>query len=112
VWANAHLPNQAVKEQQSFKQYFDDCGGCLLCDYLKVELKHDERIVCENDAFAALVPFWAVWPFETIVISRRHRTGLDDLTDAERDSLSDLLKRLTTRYDNLFETPFPYSMGF
>ncbi len=63
-------------------------------------------------AFVALVPFWAVWPFETLVVSRRHAGALTSLQDDERDALADMLKRLTTRYDNLFETAFPYSMGF
>jgi UDPglucose--hexose-1-phosphate uridylyltransferase len=69
-------------------------------------------LILENDAFAAIVPFWAVWPFETIVIAKRHLAGFDALDDRERDGLADVLKRLTTRYDNLFLTPFPYSMGF
>ena len=77
-----------------------------------MELSRAERIVCENEGFVALVPFWAVWPFETLVLPRRHIAGLDDLTSTERDALAETLKRLTTRYDNLFETPFPYSMGF
>ena len=69
-------------------------------------------MILENDAFVAIVPFWAVWPFETLVIAQRHLAGFDALDDRERDGLADVLKRLTTRYDNLFETPFPYSMGF
>ena len=71
-----------------------------------------ERLVSENDGFVALVPFWAAWPFETLVLSRRHVASLGGLTDAERQALADILKRLTARYDNLFEAPFPYSMGF
>jgi UDPglucose--hexose-1-phosphate uridylyltransferase len=84
----------------------------LLCDYLALELAHKERIVCANDHFVALVPFWATWPFETMVLSRRHVGSLPDLTGVERDALADLFKRLTTRYDNLFQTSFPYSAGF
>ena len=70
------------------------------------------RVVAENDAFLAVVPWWAVWPFETLVIAKRHLRSLLDFGEAERDALADILKRLTTRYDNLFETSFPYTMGF
>ncbi len=76
-----------------------------------MERKHGDRVVCENDCFVALVPFWAVWPFETLVVSRRPAASLVELTGAERDQLADVVKRLTTRYDNVFETSFPYSAG-
>jgi UDPglucose--hexose-1-phosphate uridylyltransferase len=112
IWATATLPNEPARELETFRAHRASRGTCLLCDYLAVELSRTERIVCENETFVALVPFWAVWPFETLVLPRRHIAGLDDLTSAERDALADILKRLTTRYDNLFETPFPYSMGF
>ena len=69
-------------------------------------------MICENESFAALVPFWAVWPFETMVVSKRHLTGMDEFGAAERGALADILKRVTTRYDNVFEAPFPYTMGF
>ena len=77
-----------------------------------MELHRLERVVCQNDAFAALVPFWAVWPFETLVLSKRHVGSLDLLKEGERDLLGDILRRVTIRYDNLFESAFPYSMGF
>jgi UDPglucose--hexose-1-phosphate uridylyltransferase len=112
IWATATVPNEPAREQNALHTHRAARGTCLLCDYLAVELSRGERQVCENDAFVALVPFWAVWPFETLVLPRRHLAGLEDLTSAERDALADMLKRLTTRYDNLFETPFPYSMGF
>jgi UDPglucose--hexose-1-phosphate uridylyltransferase len=106
------LPNQPARELESFGKYSQDCHACLLCDYLKVELQTSERIVCENDGFIALVPFWAVWPFETIVISRKHVASMPEFDGRERELLADVLKQLTTRYDNLFEVAFPYSMGF
>jgi UDPglucose--hexose-1-phosphate uridylyltransferase len=84
----------------------------LLCDYLAVEWSQGERIVTQNDHFVIVVPFWAVWPFETMLLARRHIGALTDLTDAERNALADMIKRLTTRYDNLFQIQFPYSMGF
>jgi UDPglucose--hexose-1-phosphate uridylyltransferase len=77
-----------------------------------LELEDGERIVCENQGFVALVPYWAVWPFETMILSRRHASSLGELQDAEKGNLAEILRRLTIRYDNLFETAFPYSMGF
>ncbi len=112
IWATEHLPNEPGKESAAQLAYLAAHGSCLLCDYLAVELAHGERLVCANDHFVALVPFWAIWPFETMILSRRHVSCLTDLDDAERDALADVLKRLTTRYDNLFHTSFPYSMGF
>ncbi|MCB0108509.1 MAG: galactose-1-phosphate uridylyltransferase, partial [Caldilineaceae bacterium] len=84
----------------------------MLLDYLAAEVAAKVRLVVENEEWVALVPYWAVWPFETMVLPRRHVLQLPDLTDRERTSLADLLKRLLTRYDNLFETSFPYSMGW
>jgi len=112
IWATEHLPNEPAKEQTAQLAYRAAHGACLLCDYLALELARGERIVCANDHFVALVPFWATWPFETMLLSRRHVASLPDLGDAERDALADLLQRLTTRYDNLFQTSFPYSAGF
>lgn len=112
IWANASLPNEPTKEQTALSDHQSACNACLLCDYLTLEQASSERLVCENGPFSVIVPFWAVWPFETMLISKRHVTGLDGLTDDERDGLADILKRLTTCYDNLFEVPFPYSMGF
>jgi UDPglucose--hexose-1-phosphate uridylyltransferase len=112
VWANERLPNEPAKEHQAQLAYHDEYGTCLLCDYLAYELRDGGRLICQNGSFAALVPFWASWPFETLLLSKHHRTGLDELTDGERDDVADLIKRLTTRYDNLFEVSFPYSMGW
>lgn len=111
IWSNATLPTEVKKEQAAFNSYRKTRGSCLLCRYLALERKSGVRIVLENENFIALVPFWAAWPFETMVVGRRHRSGLDQLSDRERNSLADVMKRLTTRYDNLFRTPFPYSMG-
>ena len=112
VWATEHVPHEAAVEQRELAAYHHQHASCLLCDYIALELRLGERSVCANDAFAAIVPFWAVWPFETLVVSRRHVDALPSLRDDERDALADILKQLTTRYDNLFEAPFPYSMGF
>ena len=112
IWASATLPNLPAREDESLRAYLSEKHSCLLCDYLQVELQRNERVVCQNDAFALVVPFWAVWPFETLVVSKRHMAALDQLNSAERDLLGDILRRITIRYDNLFETAFPYSMGF
>jgi UDPglucose--hexose-1-phosphate uridylyltransferase len=112
IWAGASLPDLPAREERRLDAYRSARGSCLLCDYLSEERERGERIVCANDAFTALVPFWAVWPFETLVLPSRHVTGLDELTPDERNALADILKRLTARYDALFAAPCPYSMGF
>ena len=112
IWANGSMPNEPAKEQASLEEYRDLRNACLLCDYLELELGLAERLVCQNDAFAVLVPYWAVWPFETLLLSKRHLGAVTELSERERDLLGDILRQLTVRYDNLFETEFPYSMGF
>lgn len=112
IWANQTIPNEPDKEQNSQLAYARKHQGCLLCDYLQMELKAEERIVCENSHFTALVPFWAVWPFEVLLVSKSHARDVWSLDPQARRDLADILKRVTTRYDNLFETSFPYSMGF
>lgn len=112
IWTNAQLPNIPAREMESQREYRERHGSCLLCRYLQLELARDERIVCANDDFVALVPYWAVWPFETMILSRRHVQDLAQLDNRERNQLAELMRRLTIRYDNLFETAFPYSMGF
>jgi len=112
IWASSSIPNEPVKEQRSQASHYTSRDSCLLCDYLSVEESCGERLICDNEHFAVLVPFWAVWPFETIVIPRRHAGSLPELSNHERDSLADILKRLAARYDGLFQVPFPYSMGF
>jgi UDPglucose--hexose-1-phosphate uridylyltransferase len=112
IWATQTVPNEPRKEQDSFEGYRRQHHCCLLCDYYCLELAAAERIVCQNDFFLAIVPFWATWPFETLLLSRRHVADIAALDASERAALADILKRLTTRYDNLFQTSFPYSMGF
>jgi len=112
IWANASLPVLPGRELSSFRDYREKKSSCLLCDYLHLELQRGERLICENDGFAVVTPFWAVWPFETLLISKRHFSSMQELADSETRHLADILRRITTRYDNLFETSFPYSMGF
>lgn len=112
IWANATMPNLPEKEQLAQQDYQQSNGSCLLCDYLELERSNGSRVVMEDEKFVVLVPFWAIWPFETMVLSRRHLTGMDQLTAAETGALAAVLQRVTQAYDRLFNTPFPYSLGF
>jgi len=112
IWASVSVPNLVASEQESQLAYKKANGSCLLCDYAALERRQNERVIVENDHFLAVVPFWAVWPFETMVIARRHFGAMAQLKNEERDGLSEILRQLTSRYDNLFQTQFPYSMGF
>lgn len=112
IWSTATIPNIPLTEQNSLLAHQKEKGSCLLCDYYRIEGQAKTRIVVENDHFLAVVPFWAVWPFETMLLSARHVGSFAELNSTERDALGEILKRLTTRYDNLFQTSFPYSMGF
>ena len=112
IWASSSIPNEPGRELIAQEHYLQSRNSCLLCDYLALERASGERFVCENSHFSVLVPFWAIWPFEVLLVGRRHVTGMDELTDDERHALANILRRLTTRYDNLFRISFPYSMGF
>ncbi|MBT3392042.1 MAG: UDP-glucose--hexose-1-phosphate uridylyltransferase [Chloroflexi bacterium] len=112
IWAQNILPNEPAKEDSHQRAYFEKYGSPLLLDYLKREAKHEERIVVENEHWMAVVPYWAVWPFETLLMPRLHILRIFDLESNERDALAEILKRLLIKYDNLFETSFPYSMGW
>ncbi len=112
IWALDALPNNAAKEDRAQAIYMQKHGRPLLQDYLAQELVQKERLVVENEHWVAVVPYWAFWPFETLLLPRRHRLRLPDLSDDERDALAHILKRLLTRYDNLFNISFPYSMGW
>jgi UDPglucose--hexose-1-phosphate uridylyltransferase len=112
IWASSSIPTEAAAEQRAQADYRASRGTCLLCDYLALERECGERLVCENQSFTALAPFWAVWPFETMIVGKRHLSGMDEFDGNERRGLADILKRITTRYDNLFGVPFPYTMGF
>ena len=111
IWAQRTVPLHGRRELERQQEHHVRHGRTLLEDYLRLEEARGERIVCANDGFVALVPFWAVWPFELLVVSRRPVPHLGALSDVERDQLADVVKRVTARYDNLFETSFPYSAG-
>lgn len=111
IWASRSVPNEAVLEQAAQAAYLAEQGSCLLCAYRELEVKLGERVVASNASFVALVPFWAVWPFEVMVLPVRHVGDLSMMSDAERNDLAAILKSLTSTYDKVFDTPFPYSMG-
>jgi UDPglucose--hexose-1-phosphate uridylyltransferase len=112
IWATQSIPNEPRKEAESLEEYARKHHSCMLCDYAELELAAGERVVCQNESFVAVVPFWATWPFETLLLSKGHVGDIEALDAGGRAGLADMLKRLTTRYDNLFQTSFPYSMGF
>jgi UDPglucose--hexose-1-phosphate uridylyltransferase len=112
IWATSAIPNEPRKEQESFAEYRKRRGACLLCDYIRIEEASGDRFVCGNKHFLAVVPFWAVWPYEILVVSKQHVGSMGALEGEARSALADILKCVTGRYDSLFQAPCPYSMGF
>lgn len=112
IFGEHRVPVEPAKEDLHQRDHYARRGSSLLVDYLAAELAAGERVVIENADWVVVVPYWAIWPYETLLLPRRHVTQLPDLTQGERDSLAAILKRLLVRYDNLFETSFPYSMGW
>ena len=111
IWSSEHLPQQVILESDAQREYYREHGRSLLADYLQAEQQLGERIVYENADFSALVPFWAIWPYETLIISKQPVTAISELNGGARDNLADILRNITARYDNLFHVSFPYSMG-
>ncbi|MFD2966879.1 UDP-glucose--hexose-1-phosphate uridylyltransferase [Sphingobacterium bambusae] len=111
IWAQSSLPVEIQKESEQQAIYFQKNSRTLLQDYLALELKKDERIIVNNEHFVALVPFWAAWPYETMIISKRAVPSILEFTEAEKEDLAKTLQELTIRYDNIFKTSFPYSAG-
>jgi UDPglucose--hexose-1-phosphate uridylyltransferase len=111
IWASSSIPLELIKETTQQEKYFKLHGRSLLADYVALELKEKERIVLENEHFVALLPFWAVWPYETMIISKRHIRTINEFNINEKKSLALILKSLTIKYDNLFNISFPYSAG-
>ncbi|HSO26518.1 MAG TPA: UDP-glucose--hexose-1-phosphate uridylyltransferase, partial [Anaerolineales bacterium] len=112
IWSVNHVPSEPYKEMQAQVEHYHTHDACLLCQYVQAEQARGERIVAANEHFMALVPFWAIWPFEVMLIATRHVGRLADLAEDELRGLADILRQVTIRYDNLFEVSFPYSMGF
>lgn len=113
IWASNFLPNEVHKKNENQLKYFQAHKTRLLNDYLTKELKSKERVILLNDFWAILVPYWAYWPFETIILPvKRNIKRIVDLTEEEKRSLAEILKRLQIKYDNLFECSFPYAFGW
>lgn len=112
VWALDALPNEAAKERQRQREWFTSRGRPLLLEVVEAELRTRQRLVVENEEWVAFVPHWALWPFETLLVPRRHASHLHRLDERQRAQLPDVLRRLLRRYDNLFGVSFPYSMGW
>lgn len=112
IWAIETLPNNRRREDSRQQRYLEDYGQNLLLHYVEMEVEKQERVITENEEWIAVVPYWAVWPFETMVLPKRHVLRIPDLDDSQRDLLADILKRLLVKYDNLFDVSFPYSMGW
>ncbi|GLG93213.1 Probable galactose-1-phosphate uridylyltransferase [Gryllus bimaculatus] len=112
IWSSSFLPNEARIKDQYQREYFQKYNQPLLMDYVKKEINKKERIVVENCHWAVVVPFWATWPFETMILPKEHFKRFTDLKNIHKDSLADIIKKITTKYDNLFRVSFPYSMGW
>ena len=112
IWAENVLPNLPTKEDEKQADYYQEYGSPLLLDYAQLESEKGERVVTENDDWIVVVPYWAVWPFETLVMPKSHILRMPDVSETQRDALADVLKTLLVKYDNLFEISFPYSMGW
>lgn len=112
VWASSHMPGEVEQETIQQSAYFSSHNKPLLLDYLEEEIEKKERIVCINDDWVVVVPYWASWPFETLLMPRAHVTHMNDLNKKQKQSLAKILRELTIRYDNLFNISFPYSMGW
>ncbi len=111
IWASSSVPLELLKETEQQKKYLRQHGRSLLSDYINIELQKRERIILENEHFIAIVPFWAVWPYETMLISKRHVQDITKFTPNEKIAFAKILKELTIKYDNLFNISFPYSAG-
>ena len=111
IWANSFLPNEAATADKHQREYYERHGRALLVDYAAAE-SGGERVVVETEHWLAVVPYWAAWPFETLLLPKAHVARLPDLSDAQRDDLAVAMKKVTSRYDNLFMCSFPYSMGW
>lgn len=111
IWADERLPTLPAAEVRNQKAYYEQNGRAMLLDYLDYELKDEQRIITSNDSFVAMVPFWAVWPFEVMIVPRTACTSLKDMDKKQLSDLADMLKRVGIKYDHVFDVSFPYSMG-
>jgi len=111
IWASSSIPVEPAKEAARIEEYRNRTGKCIICDYISLELAEKTRVIFETEQFVALVPFWAVWPFEVMLVPKKHVSGLDKMNKTVREAFAAALKKITARYDNLFNVSFPYSSG-
>lgn len=111
IWASSYIPQQITTEIEAQDEYFVQHKCCMLCKYVKIEMKKKQRIIAENDHFIAVVPYWAQWPFEMLLLTKEHLGNLTEFNEDMVRSYADIMKRISTRSDNLFKCSFPYSMG-
>ena len=111
IWAQENIPNEPAKEQINQLKYFKEKNKTLLNDYISLEIQKQERVVYENESFILIVPFWAVWPFETMIISKGQLNNILQLNEKEVEQFAEILKITTVKYDNIFNVSFPYSAG-
>lgn len=112
IWASDFIPEEPYKEDGYQRQYQEKHKENLLLKYIAHEQKKEERIVAENEQWICLVPYWAIWPFETLLVPKHHTLRLNDIDENQRRDLASMMKELLVKYDNLFQTSFPYSMGW
>ncbi|MDO4574972.1 MAG: UDP-glucose--hexose-1-phosphate uridylyltransferase [Planctomycetia bacterium] len=112
IWASTSLPNEPAAEDRTQKEFFTTYGKTMLSEYVQKEIEAEERVVALNDDWCVVVPFWAVWPFETLLLPRFDVPRIVALSEPQRDSLAAILKEFLGIYDRLFDTSFPYSMGW
>ncbi len=112
IWSQSQIPNEPFSELISQQNYYNENASPLLLDYVKEELKRNERVIISNDHFTCVVPFWAIWPFEVLITAHRSVAYLEQLSSNEISALAEIIKQITIKYDNLFNISFPYSMGF
>ena len=112
IWASKFIPNEIKKENDQQKKYLQDNNSILLLDYQKEEMQKRKRIVLENNNWLIVVPFWATWPYETLILPKNHHPQFIGISEKEKKDLAEIIKKLLVAYDKLFNTSMPYSMGW
>ena len=111
IWSQSSLPNEVIKKDKMQLEYFEKTNKILLEDYINQELKLQERIIFENEAFVILAPFWSIWPFETMIVPKKAQKSIKNLTKFESKQFAEAISVITKAYDKIFDTSFPYSSG-
>lgn len=112
IWASSFMPNEPRIKDLNLKEYYAKYGRPMLMDYMQREVEKKERVVCENCDWVIVVPFWATWPFETMVLPKKQIKRFTDLDENQKSNLASIMKQICCKYDNMFQCSFPYSMGW